>query len=144
MANYIPLFTFPQGTKVPATPLNYDNFKGGRNRTEGAFRLIEVKGLTLSPPVLKIVEFWDTKFGYNAANKLKKLFNHGIKYTAISHVWNPSPEVELQMNTMSDTDLFGVEFDPPHGGTGLRLVNISWIGLNQMAHAANIKDLYDG
>ncbi|KAK6603204.1 hypothetical protein H4I96_05972 [Botrytis cinerea] len=40
---------------------------------------------------------------------------------------------------MSDTDLFGVEFDPPHGGTGLRLVNISWIGLNQMAHAANIK-----
>ncbi|KAM0137437.1 hypothetical protein ACHAO1_003999 [Botrytis cinerea] len=139
MANYIPLFTFPQGTKVPATPLNYDNFKGGRNRTEGAFRLIEVKGLTLSPPVLKIVEFWDTKFGYNAANKLKKLFNLGIKYTAISHVWNPSPEVELQMNTMSDTDLFGVEFDPPHGGTGLRLVNISWIGLNQMAHAANIK-----
>ncbi|TGO25551.1 hypothetical protein BPAE_0078g00500 [Botrytis paeoniae] len=125
MAKRSTLFTFPQGTTVPATPLNYDNFNGGRNRTEGAFRLIEVKSLTLSPPVLKIVEFSDTKFGHNAARKLQKVPTLGIKYTAISHVWNPSPEVEDQMNAMIDTDLFGVEFDPPHGGTGLRLVNLS-------------------
>ncbi|KAF7952748.1 hypothetical protein EAE96_005976 [Botrytis aclada] len=139
MAKFITLFNFLQGTTVPATPLNYDNFKGGRNRTEGAFRLLEVNGLTLSPPVLKLVEFSDIKFGHNAVRKLQKLYTLGIKYTAISHVWNPSPEVELQMNAIMDTDLFGVEFDPPHGGTGLRLVNLSWIGLNQMAYAAKMK-----
>ncbi|KAF7923806.1 uncharacterized protein EAE98_007624 [Botrytis deweyae] len=139
MAQHITLFTFPQGTKVPATPLNYDNFKGGRNRTEGAFRLIEVKGLTLSLPVLNIVEFPDIRFGHNAARKLKNLPMSRIKYTAISHVWNPSPEVELQMNAMIDTDLFGVEFDPLYDGTGLRLVNLSWIGLDQMANAAKMQ-----
>ncbi|KAF7932048.1 uncharacterized protein EAE97_009069 [Botrytis byssoidea] len=140
MAKNITLFTFKQGTGVAAaTPLNYDNFRGGRNRTEGAFRLIDVKGLTLRTPVLNIVEFSDIKFGQNAARELRKLPKSSIKYTAISHVWNPSPEVEHQMNAMNDKDLFGVEFDPPHGGTGLRLVNISWIGLNQMAHAAKMK-----
>jgi hypothetical protein len=141
MVNSSVLFTFPKSSTLPADPLNYDLILGGNSRTEGAFRLIEVNSLisNITQPVLKIIEFYDIRFGQSASLNLLNLSTAGYMYTAISHVWDSAPDVEHQINAMDDLDVFGVDFDAPHGGTGLRSVTLSWTGLIQMAYAARKK-----
>ncbi|KAL2678980.1 hypothetical protein Neosp_009734 [[Neocosmospora] mangrovei] len=128
----------PSGTGTGT--VNYEDLRSSNapSKTPGAFRVVKVEHLLEDPPVIKLYEFSDIRFGRsrNVKADLKALQNTQYGYAAVSHVWEYGAEVEQQQRNMPIDEDLNIDVDAPDGQF-VDTKKISWRGLVQIAHAVN-------
>ncbi|KAI0381347.1 hypothetical protein F5Y04DRAFT_80278 [Hypomontagnella monticulosa] len=105
-------------------------------RTPGAFRVIKVKPLLTAPQEIQVYEYSNIQWG--AGGGYRNLLAAAKSYVAISHVWSHADDVDAKLNKSTALKQFDIDVDPGEGGINFK--RLGWVGLEQIAQAA---DKYD-
>ncbi|KAF2733412.1 hypothetical protein EJ04DRAFT_468378 [Polyplosphaeria fusca] len=131
-------------SKTTATDtVNYDDLDTTNNRIPGAFRLVQVAPLLWSTPRIVVWQFDDIVYDerYDYKQKFDDIESSGTyRYVAVTHVWDYADDVDSQMNNLNIDEELDIDIDAPDK-KHIDKKSISWIGLRQVALAAQMSQL---